>query len=230
MNKRILVACPTAEGKDYALEKWVETAKSLTYDNYDIHLVDNSETSDYMNDVRERFGDVLTINRVSPSQYDSFRHALAKSHNRCSEKVLKEGYDYLLHLESDVFPPLDVIERLLAHKRKVVGALYHVELGEQSKLMIQEVENFGMVHRESYNLDETDLSFVDGTVKRVFSCGLGCILIHRSVLEKVPFRYEGDASVHPDSFFFGDLENAGINVFVDTSIYCEHQNTSMTRI
>lgn len=230
MKKKILVACPTAEGKDYALDKWVETVRSLTYEDFDIHIVDNSETSAYMNDIRARFGDLLTVSRVSPAQSPTFRHALAKSHNKCSEKALKGGYDYLLHLESDVFPPLDVIERLLEHNKRIVGALYHVELGEQSKLMVQQVEHFGEVHRESFNLDDTDLSFVDGTLKRVFSCGLGCVLIHRSVLEKIPFRYEGDASVHPDSFFYGDLDSAGIKVFVDTSLYCEHDNQSMTRV
>jgi hypothetical protein len=136
----------------------------------------------------------------------------------------------LLHLESDVFPPLDVIEDLISANKRVVGALYHIELGEQSKLMIQGIEGFGMAHRETFNLDESDLSFVDGTVKPVFSCGLGCVLIHRSVLEKVPFRFEGDGSVHPDSIYYGDLNQQGIRVWAHTGIYCEHENKSMVRV
>lgn len=230
MDKKVLVAAPTGELKDYAFKRWVENVKKFTYPNYDVHIVDNSENRNYMNKVRMLYGDFLSVERVSPIQYPNFKHALAKSHDKCSEKVLNDGYDYLLHLESDVFPPIDVIERLMEHNKRIIGALYHIELGEQSKLMIQEIEGFGSVHRETFNLDETDISFVDGTVKKVFSCGLGCVLIHRSLLEKVEFRFEGDGSVHPDSIFYGDVNQLGQSVYVDTSIYCEHDNKSMIRV
>ena len=57
--------------------------------------------------------------------------------------ALENDFDYLLHLETDIFPPTDVIERLLDAKQKVVGAMYHIELGERSTLMIQQIEDFG---------------------------------------------------------------------------------------
>jgi hypothetical protein len=72
--------------------------------------------------------------------------------------------------------------------------------------------------------------FVDGDVKKVFSCGLGCVLIHRSVLKEVVFRYEEGSPVHPDSFFYADLDAKKIPVYVDTSIYCKHDNQTMVRI
>jgi hypothetical protein len=231
---KVLVASPTADVKSYCFDRWMEHVKSLTYDgDYDIYICDNSDSRDFMVESRAKYSDLgerFVMERLSPIQYKSISDVMAKSHDKCRKRVLDEGYDYLLHLETDVFPPLDVIERLLDHNTKIVGGVYHIELGEQSTLMIQAIEDFGTEHRETFNLDESDLSFIDGTVKQVFSCGLGCVLIHRSVLEKLSFRYEEGASVHPDSFFYGDLKQLNIPVFVDTSLYCEHDNKSMTRV
>lgn len=226
--KKILVACPVADVKGYCFDEWIIKANNLTYENKDIFVVDNSENREYYDSIKSKYENV-SFARVNPKQYPSFKSALAKSHDTIREKVLKDDYDYLLHLESDVFPPIDIIERLIEHKKKIVGALYHIELGEQSKLMVQELESFGIEHRETFNLDETDLSFVDGKVKRVFSCGLGCILIHRSILEEVEFRYEEGSPVHPDSFFFADINQKGLPVYVDTDIYCEHYNIPLKR-
>jgi hypothetical protein len=232
---KVLVACPTADVKNYCFDRWLSVADNLTYEDYDLHLCDNSVTRDFYMDCKTNHSDKLTIDRVVPVQGKSIASVMAQSHDKCRQKVLREGYEWLLHLESDVFPPLNVIERLMDHheidkQKRVIGALYHIDLGEQSKLMVQEIEGFGNEHRETLNLDESDVSFVDGTVKRVFSCGLGCVLIHRTILEKIVFRHEEGAVVHPDSFFYGDLDALGVPVFVDTSIYCEHDNKSMTRI
>lgn len=227
--KKVLIACPTADVKDYCFNEWINKVRCLTYPNKDVLVVDNSEHRYYFDEIKKNYPDISFF-RVSPKQYKSFKHALAKSHDKCREKVLSEKYDYLFHLESDVFPPIDVIERLLDANKKIVGGLYHIELGSESKLMIQELEPFGIAHRETYNLDNSDLNFVDGNVKKVFSCGLGCVLIHRSVLEKVNFRYEDESPVHPDSFFFADVNQNGFSVYADTSIYCEHFNVPLRRL
>jgi cellulose synthase/poly-beta-1,6-N-acetylglucosamine synthase-like glycosyltransferase len=231
--RKILVACPTADVKDYCFNEWVDNVKSFTYPNYDIYVCDNSVERQYYADKKKELeteDEFFRMGRVNPLIYPDFKYALAKSHDNCRTMALKGDYDYLLHLESDVFPPVNVIERLLDARKKVVGAMYHIELGEKSTLMIQHLEEFGEAKRETYNLGETDLDFVDGSVKKVFSCGLGCVLIHKSVLKEVPFRYEEGAPVHPDSFFFADLDMKDISAYVDTSIYCEHKNQSTIRI
>jgi len=135
-----------------------------------------------------------------------------------------------LHLETDIFPPINVIERLMDARKKVVGALYFIEEGERSKLMIQKIEDWGIDHRETYNIDENDILLVSGGLEKVFSCGLGCVLIEKSVLKDVIFRYEEGSPVHPDSFFYADLDSKQIPVYVDTSIICEHKNQSIRRI
>lgn len=235
--KKVLIASPTADIKDYCFDKWMENVSKFTYENCEVFICDNSLTRDYYVDLKNRYKDFpkpFNVGRVNPSQYDKFnltyKSILAKSHDRCRMYALENDFDYLLHLETDIFPPADVIERLLDAKQKIVGAMYHIEVGARSSLMLQKIEEFGEDLRETYNLDELDLDFVDGDVKKVFSCGLGCVLIHRSILKKVAFRYEEGSPVHPDSFYYADLDAQHIPVYVDTSIYCNHDNQTMVRI
>ena len=235
--KKILIASPTSDIKDYCFDKWMENVSKFTYENCELFLCDNSTTRDYYIDIKKRYehlGSFFNVGRVTPSQFEhlnlSYKSFLAFSHEKCRRYALDNNFDYLLHLETDIFPPIDVIERLLDAKQKIVGAMYHIEVGERSTLMIQQMEDFGNDLRETYNLSENDLDFVDGDVKKVFSCGLGCVLIHRSVLKEVGFRYEEGSPVHPDSFYYADLDAKQIPVYVDTSIYCNHDNQTMLRI
>jgi hypothetical protein len=231
--KKILIACPTADIKDYCFDEWLSNVNNFTYSNFEIMVCDNSQERDYYIDLKNRYKnqDNIFFHRVTPSQFNlSYKHILAKSHDRCRLYALENNFDYLLHLESDVFPPINVIERLLDAQKKIVGAMYFIEQGEQSKLMVQQIEDWGIDHRETFNLEENDILLVDGELKKVFSCGLGCVLIDKSILKEVPFRYEEGASVHPDSFFYADLDLKNIPVYLDTSILCEHKNQSLKRI
>jgi GT2 family glycosyltransferase len=233
--KKILIASPTADIKDYCFDNWINNIRNFTYENCELFVCDNSISREYYVDLKKRYehlGKFFNIARVTPpiNSNLTYKSLLAKSHDKCRMYALENNFDYLLHLETDVFPPTDVIERLLDSKQKVIGAMYHIEVGERSKLMIQQIEEFGNELRETYNLDEADINFVDGDVKKVFSCGLGCVLIHRSVLKEVAFRYEEGSPVHPDSFYFSDLDSKHIPVYVDTSIYCKHENQTMVRV
>ena len=54
MNPKVLVGCPTYEGKEYILDRYIERVKEFTYDNYDILLVDNSKTNDYAKKIKAK--------------------------------------------------------------------------------------------------------------------------------------------------------------------------------
>jgi len=233
-KNKILICSPTANIKDYCIDEWLINVANFTYKNKGIYLCDNSPNLDFYSKLKDKLALLTEFNcsgleRVNPNNI-SVKQAIALSHEKCRQFAIQNKFDYMLHLESDLFPPLDIIERLLDAKKRIVGANYFIELGEESKLMIQQVESFGTSHRSSYNLDNADLSFIDGSIKQVFSCGLGCVLIHKSIFKKHPFRYEEGAVVHPDSFFYGDLKQSGEKVFVDTSIHVRHDNQALIRI
>ena len=48
-----------------------------------------------------------------------------------------------MHLETDVFPPEDVIEQLLFTRKKCVGALYNILWDVDRQLMVRKLETEG---------------------------------------------------------------------------------------
>ena len=43
MNPKVLVGCPTYDGKGYCLKEYVEAVRAIDYDNFDFIMVDNSD-------------------------------------------------------------------------------------------------------------------------------------------------------------------------------------------
>jgi hypothetical protein len=234
---KVLIAAPTASVKGYCFQDWLDHCLKLKYPNFDIRLFDNTVgdhneythkcNSHYVNNYGhdEQFRQIQSLSEKQKKQMKEVGARMAISHDDCRKYALKHGYDYLLHLESDVFPELDIIERLIANKKKVVGAMYYTSEGIYRSLVLQR-KIFRSPHNivaENFKAGE-DVYFADGTVKKIASVGLGCVLIHKSVLKQIPFRHDPAQDVYPDSLFSSDCFEKGISIFVDTSLVCEHRN------
>ena len=218
---RVLIGTPHSDIKNYCIEDYIARVKALTYPFYDVLIVDNSESrKNYKRFLKEGLKAIY----IKPKK-KSINNILAESHEAIRQYALLHKYDYLLHLESDLIPPPDVIERLMIHNLPIVSAMYMINFGTDSHLMSQKIEGFGEL-RETINVkDGSDLLMVDGTLKKSFSCGLGCILIHKNILNQFEFRYEKGVHLAPDSLFSLDTDGMGIPKFIDTSILCIHNNS-----
>ena len=210
---KILVACPTAEYKKYCLNEYVEGLKRLTY-SHDILIIDNSENDSYLKLIEKKGLPV-----VKDKYLEKARARIVHSRNMIRKKVLEGCYDYFLSLEQDVIPPPDIIERLLRANKKIVTGVYYTRYMVQGKpkylpLIWQQVESDKMRFMEESELNKG--------VQPIYACGLGCILIHKSVLEKIKFRYEEDKVTFDDMFFCKDARDNGFELFADTSLKCQH--------
>lgn len=221
VGHRVLVGSLTSDKKIYCQDDFISLMKSLTYPYKELLIVDNSE--DRKNHKRIIKDGIKSIH-VKPNN-KKIHKVIAESHEEIRKYMLRNNFNYLLHLESDVFPPIDVIQRLLIHDLPIVSAMYMIEFGHHSHLMAQVMETFGKL-RETRNLkDGQDLNYINGKLKPTFHCGLGCVLIRRDVLENIQFRWEEGATIHPDGHFAFDTDQLGYQKFIDTSILCEHRNT-----
>jgi len=152
---------------------------------------------------------------------------ITESHNEIRKYAIRHGYDYILHLETDIIPPVDIIERLLLGQKQVISALYFVDEGPYSHLMVQELEPTELQYQHTRNVQAPfDILKCTGKVEQVYACGLGCILIHKNVFERIPFRWLTGSPTHADTAFALDLKLAGIPQWVDMSIICQHRNMS----
>ena len=223
MLPKVLVGCPVSDHGMYSVDKYLAGIKALTYPHFDLLLVDNSKEDIFFKNVKERG---IPIERISYSE--TARDRLVRSRNVLVERILQGKYDYLLSLEFDVIPPPDVIQRLLAHRKKVISGVYFkpVEYTYGGKVVKKEIApvafksigNSKWVSRMTY--DEVK----DDKLVEIRTVGLGCMLISRAIFEEgVRFRYEEGKEVFDDTFFCYDVRNiVREKVFMDTSVKCVH--------
>lgn len=227
-HPKILIASPTFEGKDYCFQRYYDSVKALTYPNFDLFLVDNSKTAEYSERLRS-----IGIDVAKTPQRERVRDSIVEGRNLIRQKVLDEGYDYLFSLEQDVLPPPDAIERLLSHGEKIVCGMYanpmnvpatNKKTGQREIIKI----NVPMVFIKSKKDPSKILPMTPQDVDdappfmEVGAMGLGCVLIHRSVLEKVKFRYDPEKNAFDDMFFSSDAKEAGFKLYADTTVDCVH--------
>lgn len=220
---KILVCAPHADRKNYAIEKWITQVKNLTYPKhlYGIYVCDNSATKDNVK-MFKRHG--IEAGYVRPKQKSNIAY-MAESHEKCRQRAVAGQYNYMLHLETDIEVPPNIIELLIAHKKPITSACYPIDMGEKSKLLFQFCEQNVSGMANTVNADHGDMLFIDGTLKQVFHAGIGCILIKRSVLKQFTFRYQSGIQVHPDTLFAYDMFQKQIPIHVDTSIILKHNNS-----
>tara|TARA_Y100000034_G_C6844231_1_gene382259 strand:+ start:86 stop:784 length:699 start_codon:yes stop_codon:yes gene_type:complete len=218
MHPKILVGCPTSFHKEYALEQYVKAVKALTYPNFDILLVDNSGGDNYIRKIK-----ALDIPVVRGPYHESARERIILSRNILREKAINENYDFFFSLEQDVLPPKDILEKLLKHNKQLITAVYfaHNPTPDQTSRVLMPLV-YKLVDKKDLSMrpiNENELWDQQG-LHEVVSAGLGCLLIHRSILEKIKFRY--DKNTFDDRWFFIDCYHKKIKSFADTSVKCKH--------
>ena len=245
---KVLVGCPVSEYHAYCTEEYVRAVKNLAYKNYDILLVDNSAT--------EKFSEYLKTLKIAHkhdfSGITDIKKKIVLSRNVLRKKVLEEEYDYFLSLEQDVIPLVDVIEKLLSQKKKIISGVYYnyYPVGDTTQLFPvlyrkltkeeekQMQENKDILKKMNPQLYEelirSDFDYAKVRVKlkveeveaprvmEVKQCGLGCVLIAREVLEKIEFRVDDEENTYDDAMFCDDAHQAGYELYADTAIKCKH--------
>lgn len=219
---KILLAAPTSTYKDYIFLEWYLHASTLTYSNYDLLIVDNSRDKTYHEKLKKMGINTLWVNPEGKSCKDY----VCESQNMLRDYFLEHDYDYYFSLEVDVFPPRNIIEKLLCAKKQVISATYFWDFGKNSKpLIIYFKQDENEVYRNYYADMSTGLEVVNGEVIQVYAAGIGCMLIERSVLEKIKFRIDPKIDAHSDTPFYMDLYKNKIANYMDTSIVCKHYNS-----
>lgn len=227
---KILVSCPTAKAKNYTAKQWILNTQKFTYPNYDVVVInnddDNGDNAEYLNKLAIDNGAFnFKAIHYSDKKHSTIIERMCISHNIARQLAIDGGYSHLFHLESDIICPLDALQKLYIHNKKVVGGLYYIDSGKYRKLMVQRriyLSSRTIVNENFSQLD--DVSFIDGSLKQAPHIGLGCVLIDINVLKNIEFRYETNVNMHPDSFFAEDCFRKNIKIFADTSIICEHNN------
>lgn len=166
---------------------------------------------DYINTMQKPEGTMFTT---------AHGQSPAKNRNLMIQMALENDCTHVMFIDDDVYPPPDMLMRLLAHDKDIVGALY----------VLRNYPHFPIMFDERYPDGRNRFMFLrpemTGLVK-VTNTGLGCVLIKTDVFRKIgePWiqlgAYDKD-HWNDDIHFFNRCTDAGIEIFVDTDISCGH--------
>jgi GT2 family glycosyltransferase len=236
---RVLVAGPTYDGMKYCHEKFVERIKNLSYDNYDVLLVDNSETDEFFKKLRKEVGiEAVRLKLDGVSNMDK----VVRSRNRILNYAVENGYDYVLMMDVDVIPPVDVVERLLAHEKDIVSGIYFNVFMVNRKKAICPVawkgfseEEFEEIRskissehvksREDLRRHLTPAEANGGELQEVIIPSCGCMLLSRKAFVKLRYGIldvPNGLSTTDDIYFSRKAREAGFKLYCDTSLQCAH--------
>lgn len=147
---------------------------------------------------------------VLPSESSSH---LVAGRNRQVELALSTGAKWILMLDADMTFPPDLIDRLRrrATPDRIVGGLCATAKGEAVMF------GFDGLRIESWE---------PGALVPVLATGAACLLIHRSIFERMEYPWfymTRDAhQMDQDQVFLTDVNLAGMQVAVDTSVVLGH--------
>lgn len=244
---KVLVGGPVSKNHEYAMEQFLEGIKSLDYKNYDILLIDNSDTEEFY----KKYKDKVNMIRYG-FQFKSIKKRMVYCRNLMRKKVLEEGYDYFFNVDQDVLVPKNAIKRLASHNKEVVTGIYYSyfthdnkekklpvvygwftkeqqdEILKNKEILKTKNPNFySTLVKENWNFNRIRRQLTEDEVEgekliEIKMCGTGCIFIHRSVLEKLKFM-ENLEGGFDDAIFCKDvLEKLSLKIYADTGVKCGH--------
>ncbi len=239
---RILVGCPTAEIKHDSLERYIEGLNELTYPRFDVAIEDNSLAPHYSQKIKKRGKEweknhpgktfrVIHTENLPPRVHDR----IVQGRNKLREIALNENYDYFFSLEQDVVPPPNILEELVNAQKKVIGGVYvnRVLLNNTEEKIIPVLMAYKNEEMKAKKVAEwTGYEFLSpARVTEVACIGMGALLIHRSVLEKITFRVDEKSQAFDDIYFALDCLNANIPIYCHTGMLCGHYyNQAFTKM
>lgn len=149
---------------------------------------------------------------------------VALARNKIVETFLKSEASHLFMVDDDTIPPMDVVEKLLAHDKDIVSGVTPI-LREGNMMSNVYLDTSG----DQLPLDHKLLKAKE--LFKVEGVGSSCLLIKREVFDKIgkPWFAEvwGQDGTHmsEDIFFCNRAKEEGLEVLIDPTVVCKHART-----
>jgi hypothetical protein len=151
---------------------------------------------------------------------------IARMREAAREYFLLGDWTHLFFLDCDIIAPAATVLTLLGHNRAVASGAYVLRDNSLPQLPVQ-YEDPAIAKAApvksvvNYRIDEGDPIF------EVLCSGMGCMLIDRSTLERVPFRPPAFFTLEqPDGEDYQWCYDAGEKVLLDAGVCCWHVSAS----
>jgi len=230
---KVLIFTPTYDGKEYCRKEFIENINKINYPNKEFIMIDNSVTDDYY---KLLLKEGINVHRV-PRGANS-REALAAAQNYARRYAINNNFDYVLSVESDLFPKKDIVQKLMSHWKPVIGALYYIggfttpngkELPKTPCVFITKNDGTGgtriITEEEHKHLQEV------GGLHQVHGMGIGCTLFDINIIKNYSFWCDSRfTNKHSDVYYYMKLWNDKIPVYVNYDVTVEHKPSAWSLV
>jgi hypothetical protein len=139
-----------------------------------------------------------------------------------SDFINNRSVEWLVMLDSDVCPPPDFLDRLLAHKKPMVGGWYRKKTRANEPVVydFDKFDDNGLALWNIRHESGQDLEKVDGA-------GAGCWLMHRSVAEAIGEKPYDMTRGGEDLDLCLKVKQAGFDIYIDWRVACAHAGVAL---
>jgi len=137
-------------------------------------------------------------------------------------RALASDFSHVFLIDSDIEPPLDCLDRLLALDAPLATGRYGLLMADGLRWSVSQKDADGR-YRLLAGLPSIKQPFAAG------AAGAGCLLIRRDVVETVPWKWfhwvesRDGSQVSEDIFFFRKAGRFGYRVMVEPRVICRHR-------
>ncbi len=215
---KVLIGIPLSKFYDYCADELIASIKSFDYPNFEVLICDFSNDEEYHKKFLEQGFKVVR----NTEQHETKVKSIVSNRNKIIDFFLKNDYDYLFFLDSDVIIPPDALSRLVNHKKECIGGLY---LGIIKNPHNGEMEIYPIIYGMTSSPEELKtipiIDVPDDKIMELGAIGFGCTLFNRDYWEKVKIIFFPKSSEDVPTCYSA-REKFNIKTYVDTSIKCIH--------
>ena len=219
---KVLVGGIASIRQKQTLVSFLKGLKGIEYGSKEIFLLDASGEG-YSADV---FESVKGVRTEKAELRGSLDETMACNRNRLAEHAVSNGFDFLLLVDLEQAVPRNAITGLLQHGKKVCSCLclkpaaLKISKGKE-EFFLRTFHPLAAKKAKGGELAGLELDAVlPSRLMQVNACFLGCMLIHKSVLEKMEFRFEENKKDF--QCFAEDCKKHGFAIWLDSSLVCRN--------
>src|SRR5574341_1833786 len=178
---RVLIGIVTYGKQHYCLDEFLLCLSRQTIKADVLFVVNNGESA-YASLIRSKNWKAVEDQKPAKTRIEK----IVNGRNYIRKHAIKNDYDFLLFLDSDVLVHPRALEALLATKQDVVAGVYLNVFQLDGKPVIAPVlfKDLGNGQCQLYKYEGAAVQ----KVMEIGAAGLGCTLISKKVLKEIPFR------------------------------------------
>ena len=148
------------------------------------------------------------------------RSLIDRARNKMVEEAIRREADYLLFIDDDNVVPIDMLQKLIEKDKDVI---------------VPVIPRRGYEHKRTLVFDENHNSLFPEKDQKVFSTGMGCVLIKRKVFEPIfnetmgrPFEFRKAynngqiVEMTEDVTFCSEVNARGFEIWATPDVIPEH--------